>query len=71
MHSAAPSIAQAATGITARPSPQPIYVDGQRVSMTAYNIGGNNYVKLRDISRAVDFGVTYDATTNSVYIDST
>ncbi len=39
--------------------------------MTAYNIGGNNYVKLRDISRAVDFGVTYDATTNSVYIDST
>ena len=39
--------------------------------MTAYNIGGNNYVRLRDIGRAVDFGVTYDAATNSVHINST
>ena len=37
--------------------------------MTAYSIGGNNYVRLRDVGRAVDFGVTYDAATNSVYID--
>ncbi len=63
--------AQTATSITATLSSQPIYVDGQKVSMTAYNIGGNNYVKLRDIGRAVDFGVTYDASTNSVCIDST
>ena len=63
--------AQAATSITATLSTQPIYVDGQRVDMTAYSIGGNNYVRLRDIGRAVDFGVTYDATTNSVHIDST
>ena len=61
--------AQAATAITATLSSQPIYVDGQRVSMTAYNIGGNNYVRLRDIGKAVDFGVTYDAATNSVHID--
>ncbi len=61
--------AQAATNLTATLSNQPIYVDGQRVSMTAYHIGGTNYVKLRDIGRAVDFGVTYDANTNSVYID--
>ena len=61
--------AQAATAITATLSSQPIYVNGQRVSMTAYTIGGNNYVKLRDIGQAVDFGVTYDAATNSVYID--
>ena len=61
--------AQAAASITATLSNQPIYVDGQRVSMTAYNIGGNNYVRLRDIGRTVDFGVTYDAATNSVYID--
>lgn len=39
--------------------------------MTAYSIGGNNYVRLRDIGRAVNFGVTYDAATNSVHIDST
>ena len=63
--------AQAATSITATLSNQPIYVDGQRVAMTAYHIGSNNYVRLRDIGRAVDFGVTYDAATNSVYIDST
>ena len=63
--------AQAATTITATLSTQPIYVDGQRVSMTAYSSGGNNYVKLRDIGRAVDFSATYDAATNSVYIDST
>ena len=61
--------AQAASGITATLSSQPIYVDGQRVSMTAYSIGGNNYVRLRDIGKAVDFGVTCDAATNSVYID--
>ena len=63
--------AQAAASIAATLSTQPIYMDGQRVSMTAYSIGGNNYVRLRDIGRAVDFGVTYDAATNSVYIDST
>ena len=63
--------AQAATSITATLSSQSIYVDGQQVSMAAYSIGGNNYVRLRDIGRAVDFGVTYDAATNSVHIDST
>lgn len=55
--------AQAATNITATLSTQPIYVDGQRMSMTAYSISGNNYVRLRDIGRAIDFGVTYDAAT--------
>ena len=63
--------AQAATTITATFSSQPIYVDGQRISMIAYSIGGSNYVRLRDIGRAVNFGVTYDAATNSVHIDST
>ena len=61
----------AATSITATLSSQPIYVDNQRVSMTAYSIGGNNYVRLRDIGKAVNFGVTYDTATNSVHIDST
>lgn len=61
--------AQASNALTAKPSSQPIYVNGQRVDMTAYSIAGSNYVKLRDIGRAVDFGVAYDAATNSVYID--
>lgn len=63
--------AQAATNITVTLNTQPIYVDGQRVSMTAYSIGGSNYVRLRDIGRAVDFGVTYNAATNFVHIGST
>ena len=62
--------AQAADYLTARPSNQSIYVDGQKVEFEAYSIHGNNFVKLRDIGRAVDFGVTYDAATNSVYINS-
>ena len=63
--------AQAADYLTARPTTQAFYLDGEKISLTAYLIGGSNYVRLRDIGRAVDFGVTYDAATNSVYIDST
>ena len=64
-----PAAQAATTAITATPSSQPIYVNNQRVQMTAYSIGGNNYVRLRDIGKAMDFGVTYDAATNSVHID--
>lgn len=56
-----------ATGITAEPAWSPIYVDGQQVQMTAYNILGNNYVKLRDIGRAVGFNVYYQ---DGVQVDS-
>ena len=63
--------AQAADYLTARPSTQTFYISGQQAPLTAYLIGGSNYVRLRDIGKAVDFGVTYDAATNSVYIDST
>ena len=60
--------AQAATGLMANPSNQRFYLDDQRISLTAYEINGSNYVKLRDIGQAVDFGVTYDAATNTVHI---
>ena len=56
-----------AAGVMAEPSWQKIYVDGEQVSMTAYNIGGNNFVKLRDIGKAVNFNVYWD---NGVQIDS-
>ncbi len=61
--------AQAVDYLQAKPSSQAIYVDGQKVEMEAYFIHGNNFVKLRDIGKAVDFGVAYDAATNSVRID--
>ncbi len=57
----------AAAGILAEPSWSPIYVDGQQVQMTAYNILGNNYVKLRDIGQAVGFNVYYQ---DGVQVDS-
>ena len=61
--------AQAATeALTATRSTQPIYVDGVQVSMTAYSIGGNNYVKLRDVGKAVGFNVFWDGT--AVQIES-
>ncbi len=63
--------AMAAMQLTAVPSTQSFYVDGAKVELEAYVINGNNYVKLRDIGRAVDFGVAYDGTTNSVQVDST
>ena len=59
-----------ANEIMARLSNQPIYVDGQKIEMTAYNINDNNYVKLRDIGKAVDFLVAYNEYSNSVEIDS-
>ena len=60
----------AADYLTARSSTQTFYINGQQTALTAYSISGSNYVRLRDIGRAVDFGVTYDAATNSVHIDS-
>lgn len=62
------SVASAASGIMAAISNQAVYVDGQRVYMTAYQIGGNNYVKLRDIGEAVGFNVYWDGT--SVQVES-
>ena len=56
-----------AAGITAEPTWQNIYVDGEQVSMTAYNIAGNNYVRLRDIGQQVGFNVYWQ---DGVQIDT-
>lgn len=60
----------AASGAVAKISEQKITVDGVQVNMTTYQIDGNNYVKLRDIGKQVDFGVGYDNATASVRIDT-
>ena len=64
-----PAAQAAADVLTASPTSQSFYVNGQRVEFEAYSIHGNNFVKLRDIGKAADFGVTYDGATNSVYIN--
>ena len=60
-------VSAVAAGIAAEPAWSPIFVDGQQVQMTAYNILGNNYVKLRDIGKAVGFNVYYQG---GVQVDS-
>ena len=37
--------------------------------MDACNIGGSNYFKLRDLGRALNFGVGYDQTQRLVVLD--
>ena len=47
-----------------------IYKDGAEVSLTAYNIDGSNYFRLRDLGKAFDFGVFWDEENNAVIIDT-
>ena len=58
------------TSASASVSSATVTLDGTRVSLTAYNIGSNNYFKLRDVASALDFGVTYDSTTGTIVIDT-
>ncbi len=60
-----------AAASTAYLSASEFYIDGVMVSLTAYNINNNNYVKLRDIALAFDFGLDYDEETNTVTVDLT
>ena len=55
---------------TAIPSAVRIYLDGREINMTAYNIAGNNYFKLRDLGQAIDFGVDWDSARNMIIIDT-
>jgi len=48
-----------------------IYLNGSLVSLTAYNIGDNNYFKLRDVAAALNFGATWDSGSNTIGIDTT
>jgi len=55
---------------TAAPTSSRIYLDGLEIQFTAYNIDSNNYFKLRDIGKAFDFGVVWDAQSNTIIIDT-
>jgi uncharacterized Zn-binding protein involved in type VI secretion len=55
--------------LTVIPSSTTIYIDGKKVTLTAYNINGNNYFKLRDLGEAMDFGVAYEKEKDAVVID--
>ena len=55
---------------SAAPATAKILVDGKEVSLTAYNIGGNNYFKLRDVGEVFDFGIGWDAASSTITIDT-
>ena len=48
----------------------PIYKDGVQISLTAYNIDGNNYFKLRDLGASFDIGIFWDDNTKTIRIDT-
>ena len=59
-----------AAGIMAERSHHRVVVDGKEAQMEAYVINGNNYVKLRDIGKAVGFEVYWDSTNGCVQVES-
>ena len=62
--------AQAVESLKVTLSTNRILVDGQEVRLTAYNINGSNYVRLRDIGEQVGFNVYWNADTKCVQIES-
>lgn len=62
--------AQAVESLKATLSTNCILVDGQETHMTAYTINGNNYVKLRDVGKAVGFEVYWDSANGCVQVES-
>lgn len=65
-----PAVANATENwFKATPSTQIFIVDGQNVELEAYAINGHNYVKLRDVGKAVDFNVYYDGNHNAAVME--
>ena len=47
-----------------------IYKDGKRIILGAFTINDNNFFKLRDLCQTFDIGVTWDAATSTIGIDT-
>ena len=48
----------------------PILMNNRIVSLTAYNIAGNNFFKLRDLGNTFDFNVSWDSNLKAVVINT-
>lgn len=64
------TVALAASGVLAEKSTAPFFLNGAPVEVDAYLINGSHYFKLRDIAALVDFGVTWNAASGTVGIDT-
>ena len=51
-------------------SPQSVEINGEKVELAAYNIGGANFFKLRDLGAALNFDVDYDEATATMLVTS-
>ena len=67
---AGPAAHAAESFLQAYPSSHRFFLDGQQVQMEAYTINGNNYVKLADVGKVLDFNVYWDGETGTVQIES-
>ncbi len=47
-----------------------VYLDGETLDLSVFFIEGNNYFKLRDLGRALDFAVLWDETARTVSIST-
>lgn len=56
--------------VTANLNTATIYLDGAVIALTAYTINNNNYFKLRDLGKALNFGVDWDGVTSTIFIDT-
>ncbi|MDR2295965.1 MAG: hypothetical protein LBD95_04125 [Clostridiales Family XIII bacterium] len=45
-----------------------VLLNGAPIALNAYNIGGHNYCKLRDLGRTLHFGVQWDAAAKAVLL---
>ncbi len=55
---------------TCVPSTQSVTIDGEESGLRGYNIGGNNFFKLRELGYSLGFYVGYDQEKNAALIDS-
>ena len=47
-----------------------VTVDGEKVNVTAYNLEGNNFFRLRDLARVLGFDVDYVKETRTVTVNT-
>ena len=64
------TVTDSTASVTATPTPFAVYLNGRKLSLSAFVIGTSNYVKLRDIAAAIDFGVMYAGRTDTILIDT-
>ena len=52
------------------PSNASVLLDDAEVTFSLYLIDGNNYIRLRDVGQAFNFGVTWDSVKRIIMIDT-